>query len=152
MHANAHPPLAKQLESQIASIFKVGKAEVAHWRETGEDRWLRLAYNRLGNLHGLEMAGSYLKQPDLRHTAKSYHEKLSKLVGAAEDSIRAIRPNASGDPYWMTARFPGKDSKGRPVRKGDKVFYYPRTRTMLTGEEAERASREFDAAVFDEGY
>lgn len=55
------------------------------------------------------------------------------------------------DPYWMTAKYAGKDSKGRPVSKGQRVFYYPNTRAMLTGEEAEQASRDFDAARSDEG-
>lgn len=59
---------------------------------------------------------------------------------------------AGGDPYWMTANFPSKDSKGRPVRKGDRVFYYPRTRTMLSGAEAEEAARDFDAARADEEF
>jgi len=58
----------------------------------------------------------------------------------------------SGDPYWMTARYPGVDSKGRPVKRGDRVFYYPRTKTILTGDDAERASAEFDAASFDEDF
>jgi hypothetical protein len=33
------------------------------------------------------------------------------------------------------------------------VFYYPLTKTVLTGAEAEAAARDFDAARFDEdGY
>jgi len=50
----------------------------------------------------------------------------------------------SGDPYWTTAKYPGTDANGHPFRKGDRVFYYPRTKTILTGDAAERASAEFD--------
>jgi hypothetical protein len=59
-------------------------------------------------------------------------------------------PRYSRDPYWTTARFSGKDAHGRPVKKGDRIFYYPATRTILTGEEADQASREFSAAIADE--
>lgn len=55
------------------------------------------------------------------------------------------------DPYWMIARFDGKDTDGNAVKKGTRVFYYPRNRSMLTGEKAEQASRDFDAAREDEG-
>ena len=55
-----------------------------------------------------------------------------------------------GDPYWTTARFDGKDKSGNAVKKGTPIFYYPRTKTVLQGEAAEAASREFEAMRFDE--
>lgn len=58
----------------------------------------------------------------------------------------------SRDPYWTTAKFNSTDAHGRPVRKGDRIFYYPRDRTVLTGAEAEKASAEFAAAVQDEAF
>lgn len=57
---------------------------------------------------------------------------------------------AKGDPYWMTAKYPGKAKDGTAIRKGDKVFYYPLTKVMLVGRDAEKASREFDAEADDE--
>ena len=54
------------------------------------------------------------------------------------------------DPRWITARYPGKDRNGATVRPGDRVLYYPRTRTMLRGEAAEQAWRDFQAAAWDE--
>lgn len=59
-------------------------------------------------------------------------------------------PRYSGDPYWTTAKFNSTDQAGRPVKRGDRIFYYPRTKTVLTGEAAEKASREFEAAAADE--
>lgn len=56
----------------------------------------------------------------------------------------------SNDPYWTTARFDSVDKQGQPVRKGTRIFYYPRTRTVLQGEQAEQASRDFAAAQMDE--
>jgi len=55
-----------------------------------------------------------------------------------------------GNPYWMTVRYAGKDKNGKPFKRGDRVFYYPNTRTCLTGEEAEQAARAFEAARSDD--
>ena len=54
-----------------------------------------------------------------------------------------------GDPYWTTARFNSPDGK---IKKGERIFYYPRTRRALAGEEAEQAARDFAAAAADEGW
>lgn len=75
-----------------------------------------------------------------------------KKNGLVEFDGVSIRKIASRDPFWMVAKYPGKDAKGNPVRRGDRVFYYPSTKTMLTGEDAEKASREFDAARSDEDF
>lgn len=54
------------------------------------------------------------------------------------------------DPYWTTAKFDSTSRDGQPVRKGDRIFYYPKGRVVLVGEAAEQASRDFEAARFDE--
>jgi len=87
---------------------------------------------------------------------------LMALANSHETNLYLLRQNlrtasqkvtaAKGDPYWMVAKFPGRDTKGNPFKKGDRVFYYPRTKTFLTGPDAEQASRDMDAARFDEGY
>lgn len=56
------------------------------------------------------------------------------------------------DPRWIIAKYAGTDQDGRAIKRGDRVFYYPLTRAMLTGEKAEQAAREFQAAASDEGY
>ena len=57
-----------------------------------------------------------------------------------------------GDPYWTTARFASADKNGKPVKKGDRIFYYPREKTVLTGTEAEEASARFECACQDEAF
>lgn len=59
-------------------------------------------------------------------------------------------PRYPRDPYWTTAKFNSTDANGRPVKKGDRIFYYPNNRTVLTGPEAEQASAEFQSAKMDE--
>lgn len=56
----------------------------------------------------------------------------------------------NGDPYWTTAKFDSTDADGNRVRKGDRIFYFPRGRKVFTGESAERESRAFEAARCDE--
>jgi hypothetical protein len=54
------------------------------------------------------------------------------------------------DPFWMNAKFPGKDFYGVGFNRGARIFYYPRTKKIFTGEAAEQASRDFEAAKMDE--
>ena len=76
------------------------------------------------------------------------HDKAFRAQARGKSAARYSR-----DPYWMTAKYPGKDKNGKPFRAGERVFYYPLTKTVLTGAEAEAAARDFDAARFDEdGY
>lgn len=38
----------------------------------------------------------------------------------------------SGDPRWIIARFESKCSKcGKSVKRGEKIFYYPRTKSVF---------------------
>lgn len=73
---------------------------------------------------------------------------LRQRLRTASRNVKAVK----GDPYWMEAKYPGRDNKGRAFNKGDRVFYYPRTKAFLTGPEAEQASRDMESARFDEGY
>jgi len=61
-------------------------------------------------------------------------------------------PTYRNDPRWITTKFPGKDKNGVPFKRGDRVFYYPMTKTILAGDAAEQASADFEAASFDEDF
>jgi hypothetical protein len=56
-----------------------------------------------------------------------------------------------GDPYWKTARADGTSADGTPYRRGDRVFFYPRTGVTYAGDGAARASAEFDELAALEG-
>jgi hypothetical protein len=58
----------------------------------------------------------------------------------------------SRDPYWTTAKFNSTDANGVPVKRGDRIFYYPATRTVLTGDAANKAAAEFQGAKMDEAF
>jgi hypothetical protein len=62
----------------------------------------------------------------------------------------------SRDPFWLTSRFAGKCAKcGAQIRKGDRVFYYPSTRSIFCEKRDECGpahSREFDASRSDEAF
>lgn len=117
--------------------------------------------DKMAALNGIESIQSMTMA--LGHIAPQHKDKLLGLgekiallrTVVKQDAGKADvlqRQAAYGDPYWMTAKYPGKDKNGKPFKKGEKVFYYPRTKTILTGPEAEKASREFGAMAFDEDY
>jgi hypothetical protein len=56
-----------------------------------------------------------------------------------------------GDPYWKRAKSDATSADGTPVRKGDRVFFYPRTGAIYAGDAANRASAEFDELATLEG-
>ena len=85
-----------------------------------------------------------------RSEFKKMKTKLESLKGKAA----GYRPYGArgGDPRWMKARYPGVDLQGRPFRKGDQILYYPLTKLVLTGREADKAWREFESAAADEAF
>lgn len=61
-------------------------------------------------------------------------------------------PHYKNDPYWTTARFDcvSANRDKTPIRKGDRVFYYPSGRQYFVGAEAEAAAADFAACAADE--
>jgi hypothetical protein len=55
------------------------------------------------------------------------------------------------DPRFIIAKFAGTDTNGQAFGKGARVFYYPSTKTIIAGEAAAQAARDFEAAKSDEG-
>ncbi|MFA4971345.1 MAG: hypothetical protein WC683_01945 [bacterium] len=74
---------------------------------------------------------------------------MSDILGEMEEGFGS-RSGRGRDPYWITAKYAGKDAQGTPFKKGDRVFYYPHDRSTLAGKAAEQAAREFQAAKDDE--
>jgi hypothetical protein len=56
----------------------------------------------------------------------------------------------AADPHWTKARFDGKAACGTEIKRGDRIWYVPSTKTVLVGPMAEQAARNFEAAVADE--
>jgi hypothetical protein len=63
---------------------------------------------------------------------------------------------ARGDPYWITAKFdsPCSGCKTGQIRRGQRAFFYPRTRDTFGSECGcgETMQNSFDAAVADETF
>ena len=79
----------------------------------------------------------------------------AKVKGKAKPEVEEGFGSRSGrgqDPRWIRAREAGKDRDGTSYRKGEDVFYYPNTQTILAGKAADKASAEFDAARDDERF
>jgi hypothetical protein len=58
----------------------------------------------------------------------------------------------SGDPRWITARYPAACSCGETVAKGDRALYWPRTRTVNCEPCGETAFARFEAEAADEAF
>ena len=59
------------------------------------------------------------------------------------------------DPYWITAKFPGRCSSAKcqaTIPRDGRAFYYPRGKFLLCRSCGEAADREFAAAVMDEEF
>ncbi|MGD0261500.1 MAG: hypothetical protein ABSD29_16925 [Verrucomicrobiota bacterium] len=62
-------------------------------------------------------------------------------------------PQYSGDPRWLTARFASKCPCGKTIQRGERTFYYPRTKIALCQQPCgQKASAEFAAAAQDEAF
>ncbi len=63
-----------------------------------------------------------------------------------------MRYHQNRDPYWTTARFdgPSNNRNGQPIKRGDRIFYYPNGRQSFVGIEAESAAADFQACADDE--
>lgn len=104
-------------------------------------------------------------EEDYRRKAITQGERgdLLKAIESAEsrqDAERVVEQARKGrtaarysrDPYWITAKYPGVDKKGRPFKPGERVFYYPLDKTFLAGADAQAAARDFEAHAFDEDF
>jgi hypothetical protein len=63
--------------------------------------------------------------------------------------------NRARDPYWLTAKFNsvcGKPGCNQPIKRGERAFYYPNTKTILADScgHAGAASADFESHAFDD--
>jgi hypothetical protein len=56
------------------------------------------------------------------------------------------------DSFWMDAKFPGVASDGTLVKRGDRVLYFPNTKTMMVGKEADKEWKEFQHNKQDDDF
>lgn len=56
------------------------------------------------------------------------------------------------DPYWTSAKFDSVAEDGTPVKRGDRIFFYPIGRKVLVGAQAEAAAADFQACAQDEAF
>lgn len=57
-----------------------------------------------------------------------------------------------GDPRWIVAKYDGTSANGERFRRGDRVLYFPRGKTIFTGAKAEQEWASFESAAADEQF
>jgi hypothetical protein len=58
----------------------------------------------------------------------------------------------TSDPRWINAKFDSITKTGEKIRRGDLVLYFPADKSIMTGEAAKQAWRDFEAAAMDEHF
>jgi hypothetical protein len=58
----------------------------------------------------------------------------------------------TSDPRWISARFDSITKIGEKIKRGDQVLYFPADRSIMTGEAAKQAWRDFEAAAMDDHF
>ena len=57
------------------------------------------------------------------------------------------------DPYWLQAKYPSRCAGcGQTIVRGERIFYYPKGKFVLSRACADAASREFESARADEDF
>lgn len=98
---------------------------------------------------------------DVSREVDAYLSDLNALLGirglkrrrsSAAFVAASVRVAArfAGDPRWMSARYPGVDTSGRPFVRGQQVLYWPTTKTFMTGDEARKAWNQFQSEKGDD--
>lgn len=78
---------------------------------------------------------------------------LKKQIDDLSDKLNGNRTDEatySGDPKRMKAKYSGIDANGKPFKAGDMVTYFPRTKSIFSGQEGEKEYRDFLSAKGDE--
>jgi hypothetical protein len=91
--------------------------------------------------------GKILESFKSEDAAKEGLRNMESHKGSAEKKAY------SGDPRWLEAKQPSRCKKcGRDINAGERVYYYPKTKTVYCdGEDCgKQAARDFEAAAFDE--
>lgn len=118
------------------------------WRSRG-----KTAFNKENAPELMGQLLAVLQKADLKDAANQIKQKgIPALVDKAWAGRGREKQAAYGDPFWMIAKYPGKAEDGTPVKRGDRVFYYPRAKVMLVGPKAEAAAREVRSLIDDENF
>lgn len=75
---------------------------------------------------------------------KLAHDLVNRFAQIVEKVAYGYHKTYSGDPYWLTLKYPGYCNKcHKALARGERAYYYPRTRSMFGescghGQEAEQ--------------
>lgn len=62
------------------------------------------------------------------------------------------RRYVSADPYWLNARFASTCTCGKRIQKGDRIFYYPKTKTAVCETCGQKGARDLAAEMSMDRY
>jgi hypothetical protein len=57
-----------------------------------------------------------------------------------------------GDPFWLTAKFASTGRCGHEIKRGDRIFYYPKGKAAYCPQCSEARAADFNSAAADEDF
>lgn len=91
------------------------------------------------------------KQKDGREVPNCVPMKEAKKLESIIKEIIA-ESRYKDDPRWIRAKFAGTDANGRKFKRGDEILYYPKSKTILTGKEADKEWKDFESIAQDDDW
>ena len=128
--------------------------------EWGKKKFVQLEkMGKTGNINQIVQATFFDTEKEAMDEMRDRGFKILKHHGIAIPHLESVDQDEemvneyyrrAGSPRWITAKYNGIDSKGKPFKKGEEVLYFPNGNKFYTGAEAERAWQEFLSAKGDE--
>jgi hypothetical protein len=90
--------------------------------------------------------------PEFKEMNENPPDSVTQVRERMQGKESGYRPYRSqqGDPKWIVAKYPGTAADGTAFRRGEKVLYWPRTKTIMVGRQAEDAWAKFESEAADE--
>ena len=137
-------------EVEVSEQFKAGdKVKVPHKGKMVSGKIVR--FDDGGTSKAQQHGGGYVVDVGEYRSILVPKQEVQKEETVSEYRRYGYRSTSySGDPRWITAKYAGRDSHGKPFKAGERVLYFPNGKKFYTGAEAEKAWLEFLSAKGDE--
>lgn len=120
----------------VSEYFQLGSGLVGV-----KDRISRMYYWFRWESGGYQLSGTTQTS---QGATKMRASGVNRFAQLGEKVAYGYHKTYGGDPYWLTLKYPGHcDKCHKPLARGERAYYYPRTRTMFGeacghGQEAEQ--------------
>ena len=156
---------------KLSELKKLIREEIQALNEKSKLRSVRVTYDN-GDVISTSMAAhlsdkqikDYFKKGKQFNIGSGGKDKMAKVkdVEILENineagtkkwvQLKEYRPfsHQKGDPKLMKSKYDGIDMNGRKYRRGETILFYPKSKKIVSGKEAEKEYGEFVSSAQDE--